>query len=217
MVLYGAMFIVQSNSSGVINKPTPVFKKDATAKVESGIIQGGCGNLIFKYMQAFSTNVNLGVYINGSLAYTATTSSEVSVIKTSDTIKVNAPGAFTMKFQQINASSGQVSIDDIKWTGYLVSDVKNNESNAPSTFVLNQNYPNPFNPETTISYSISNECPVTLKVYNMLGELVSTLVDQYQKAGSHQVIFNAQKLASGAYFYRLSRRKFFSREKTYFT
>jgi hypothetical protein len=77
------------------------------------------------------------------------------------------------------------------------------EQGLPQTFQLQQNYPNPFNPSTVISYSIAKAGNVTLKVYNMLGQEVATLVNGYQAAKSYDVTFNASGLSSGVYFYEL--------------
>ena len=88
------------------------------------------------------------------------------------------------------------------------------QSNAiPKSFVLNQNYPNPFNPSTTISFSIPQGSKVSLKVYNILGQEVATLVDDYKQAGEYRVQFDAGKLASGVYFYRLQASNFVQAKK----
>lgn len=76
-------------------------------------------------------------------------------------------------------------------------------SGEPYTFAVNQNYPNPFNPTTIISYQLSVISPVTLKVYDVLGREVETLVNEKESAGIHSVNFNASSLPSGVYFYRL--------------
>ncbi|MBI5021187.1 MAG: T9SS type A sorting domain-containing protein [Ignavibacteriales bacterium] len=78
------------------------------------------------------------------------------------------------------------------------------ESATPVEFKLNQNYPNPFNPTTTISFDLSADAFVTLKVYNMLGQEIATLIDREEYTeGSNDVEFDASALASGVYYYRL--------------
>lgn len=74
----------------------------------------------------------------------------------------------------------------------------------PSQFSLSQNYPNPFNPSTVIKYAIPTASEVSLKVYNLLGQEVATLVNTMQNVGSYEVKFNASNLTSGIYFYTLS-------------
>jgi hypothetical protein len=78
---------------------------------------------------------------------------------------------------------------------------------------LKQNYPNPFNPITTIDYSISRACFVTIKVYDVLGKEVAALVNEANKAGSYHIIFDAGKLASGIYIYRMAAEKFSAAKK----
>ncbi|MBC8044195.1 MAG: T9SS type A sorting domain-containing protein, partial [Rhizobacter sp.] len=68
---------------------------------------------------------------------------------------------------------------------------------------LSQNYPNPFNPATTIRYQLASAGQVSLKVFDMLGKEVATLVNERKAAGNYAVPFNANKLSSGIYFYRL--------------
>ncbi len=76
-------------------------------------------------------------------------------------------------------------------------------TNIPDDFQLEQNYPNPFNPTTTIRYSLPADAKVTLEVFDILGRKVKTLVDEEQKVGRYDVVFESRGLASGAYFYRL--------------
>jgi hypothetical protein len=78
-----------------------------------------------------------------------------------------------------------------------------NPSETPKTTQLNGNYPNPFNPSTQISFSLENSGFVTLKIFNMLGQEVATLVNQPMQKGTHKVSFNASELSSGMYMYRL--------------
>jgi len=80
---------------------------------------------------------------------------------------------------------------------------ENKEEGIPSTYELQQNYPNPFNPGTTIQFALPKASSVTLKLYDLLGREVATLVDGKLPPGVHKVIFDSRKLASGVYFYRL--------------
>ena len=77
-------------------------------------------------------------------------------------------------------------------------------SEIPSDFVLRQNYPNPFNPSTTIEYSLPANANVKIMVYNLLGELVSTLVNNNVSAGTHRVVWDASRFTSGTYFYEIN-------------
>lgn len=88
-----------------------------------------------------------------------------------------------------------------------------NENMLITTYKLNQNYPNPFNPTTTISYQIPVENFVTLKVYDVLGAEVATLVNTNQTAGSYVVTFDATNLTSGIYFYKIESGNFVSVKK----
>ena len=84
---------------------------------------------------------------------------------------------------------------------------------TPTEFSLEQNYPNPFNPVTTIKYNLPVKNLVTLKIFNILGEEIKTLVNEIKEAGSHQVEFSANNLPSGIYFYRIKAGEFVSIKK----
>ncbi len=118
-------------------------------------------------------------------------------------ISFNSDSPVTIKVN--NASNGKVAADAFRiiYEGQP-TDVK--ENYIPADFVLYQNYPNPFNPSTTIKFKLSSSGKANLSVYNSLGELVTTLVDEKLAAGEHQIIFdaNSYNLASGVYYYRLT-------------
>jgi hypothetical protein len=84
---------------------------------------------------------------------------------------------------------------------------------APEKFVLAQNYPNPFNPSTTIRYELPSASRVSLKVYDMLGQEVVTLVDERKPAGVYAVQFDAGSLSSGMYVYRLCAEDYFAAKR----
>jgi len=87
------------------------------------------------------------------------------------------------------------------------------ENIIPTDYSLSQNFPNPFNPSTVISYQISAFSKVILKVFDVLGREVATLVNEEKSAGSYTVELNASKLASGVYFYKLIAGEFSSTKK----
>jgi hypothetical protein len=116
---------------------------------------------------------------------------------------------------------GERGDDDITVNGYIiepggpvgyVTDVESEEA-LPLAFNLEQNYPNPFNPSTTIQYAISSRQFVTLKVYDILGNEVATLVNEEKSAGNYKVEFKGASLSSGIYFYQLSAGKFVETKK----
>ena len=77
------------------------------------------------------------------------------------------------------------------------------ETTLPKEFALEQNYPNPFNPSTVISYQLPVGGDVMLKVYDILGNEIATLIDEFKPAGRYEVEYNASSLPSGVYFYQL--------------
>jgi len=77
------------------------------------------------------------------------------------------------------------------------------ENQIPTEYALRQNYPNPFNPTSTIRYSLPQRGHVQLKVYDILGKQVATLVNEDKPVGHHRVEFDASDLTSGVYYYRL--------------
>ncbi len=91
--------------------------------------------------------------------------------------------------------------------------VNNDVTNKPTIYELSQNYPNPFNPTTSIQYSIISNQFVSLKVYDILGNVVSILVDENKTAGTYEVKFDASDLASGIYFYNLVTNGFVTTKK----
>jgi hypothetical protein len=87
------------------------------------------------------------------------------------------------------------------------------ENISPLKFMLQQNYPNPFNPSTTITFCLPRSGSASLKVYNMLGREIATLLNGYTTSGAHEVQFDATNLASGVYFYKLTSNNFSEEKK----
>jgi len=108
--------------------------------------------------------------------------------------------------------------EDPVLVGGSVALVSAGGANVPTEFGLNQNYPNPFNPTTDIAYALPTGSHVQLAVYNVLGQMVRTLVDQDMPAGNHKVTWDGrngdgQQVSSGIYFYRISADNFSATKK----
>ena len=120
-------------------------------------------------------------------------------------------------FTETNIGSGKYyyrlkKID--KDGGFIYSNaVEVNITALPTEYTLYQNYPNPFNPSTKISYQLPKSSFVTLKVYDIIGREISTLVNEQQNAGQYEVAFDGSKLASGEYLYRIQAGDFISIKK----
>ncbi len=135
------------------------------------------------------------------------------------------PGSYSLYFEKVGfkeASAQNVTLDysqnveataDADLNEEPVTSVENNGGLVIDNYKLFQNYPNPFNPTTVIKYAVPNESFVTLKVYNLLGEEVKTLVNGYKKSGIYEVNFNAKNLGSGVYFYSLKAGNFYTVRK----
>ncbi len=126
--------------------------------------------------------------------------------------------SFQLSHDPGDAAIGRIYFDNlrlVKKTNLLVS-VASTETQVPDRFQLFQNYPNPFNPSTTISFSVPNVGFVTLKIYDVLGRKVQTLVEERKQAGIYRVSFDASNLPSGIYVYQLGLQgKTISRRMTF--
>ncbi len=121
--------------------------------------------------------------------------------------KLGSPWENVTLFDFTGNSLGSISIFDSTISGLLSQD-------KPSkSFFLYQNFPNPFNPQTIIKYDIPNASIVTIKLYDLLGREINTLVHEIKSAGIYQYIFNASNLAGGIYFYRIVAGKFSQTKK----
>jgi hypothetical protein len=116
-------------------------------------------------------------------------------------------------FDNVSDSASWLGLDNVRLINSGATDVKTTKLN-PTVYSLLQNYPNPFNPQTTIKYSLPLAGLVTLKIYDLLGREVTTLIQgKKETAGNHSINFNANNLPSGIYFYRLQADKFSETKK----
>jgi hypothetical protein len=112
------------------------------------------------------------------------------------------------------AGTVQYRLKQVDFDGaFEYSNIVEVNAGLPKTFALEQNYPNPFNPTTVISYQLPVASEVSLKVYDVLGREVMTLVNGRQEAGAYNITLNAANLSSGMYFYRLQAGNFVATKK----
>jgi hypothetical protein len=135
------------------------------------------------------------VYQNGSLINSWYQHAYLWFTKSAGLVNVDADTSTIL--------SGNVPIQEIEVTVISGSTGANEGTETINSFTLNQNYPNPFNPSTTISYSLPDKQQISLKVYDIIGNEVASIVDEIQEAGLHSIKFETVKLSTGIYFYQL--------------
>ena len=113
----------------------------------------------------------------------------------------------------ITLSGAGANIDYVQLIKESIASAVENEGELPVRFALEQNYPNPFNPTTTIKFSLGKASNVKLIIFNLLGQKVETVFDARMNAGTYTVPFDASRLSSGVYFYRLEAGDFISLKK----
>ena len=131
--------------------------------------------------------------------------------QTGSTTKIDSTGndvvspTFTLAAgtHKLVLSGAGVNVDYIQLIKQDIQTGVSRDGLQPGVFALEQNYPNPFNPTTTINFSLAKASNVKLTIYNILGQQVRTVVDTRMNAGQQSIVFDASRLASGVYFYRL--------------
>jgi hypothetical protein len=121
---------------------------------------------------------------------------------------VGLPDSGGISCIQIDTLNEKIYVGVLAWNGngiyvndYYLTSIDNKDSQVPGAFSLKQNYPNPFNSSTKIAYSLSKNSFVKLTVFDISGKMVKILVNEIKNTGEHNVIFNAEDLTSGIYFY----------------
>jgi len=141
---------------------------------------------------AGTDSCDIRIYTSSNIAGTTIPAYPFSIVALQSQYKTSAP--YNSGYQIIPRS-----LNDI----ILVTGVEPISTNVPEKYSLNQNFPNPFNPSTEIHYSVKENSFITLKVYNLLGKEVSTLVNGEYNPGTYKVNFTPSNLSSGIYFYTL--------------
>ncbi len=172
---------------------------------------------------------NMNNPVAGALVYATDNNQQIYSFGITDmngnyTITGLVPGSYSVSSSSYGYTDGTTTTTSLDYTSNYSSTTSftltpesvtavETSPAAISSYQLYQNYPNPFNPSTVIRFSVPYESHVTLKIYNILGSEVATLVNGVRAAGSYNVTFNADNLASGVYFYQLKAGNFVATKK----
>ena len=184
-----------------------------------------CNGIVPVELSSFSANVN-GSNVN--LAWSTATETnnsgfEIQRKSGEDFVSIGfvRGSGTTTELQNYSFTDTKLSVGNYSYRlkqvdfdgSFEYSNVVNVDLTAPTVFSLEQNYPNPFNPSTVINYNIPQNSFVTLKVYDVIGNEVATLVNQTQSAGKYEVRFDASNLSNGVYMYSIKTDNFTSTKK----
>jgi hypothetical protein len=166
----------------------------------------------------------VNLYFNGDLIYTDTTIIKYTSLNEygTDDIYIGRyhtgnPGySFKGGLDEIRLYNRPLGASEINDIYNQVTSVENNMNNLPEEFILLQNYPNPFNPSTKINYAVPQQSQVLIKVFDVLGNEIETLVNEEKPVGTYEVAWYAKNLPSGIYFYRLRAGDFIETKKMVF-
>lgn len=165
---------------------------DVDNLVNQNVLSQNQGNILQNRLQAASHQIDLGHNLN-AIVHMLLFKFRVEMLEMSGMLDETQAG---------NLQSSADNIINVLNQGNAI--LPPVSSLKAHNFGLGQNYPNPFNPSTNIEYTIPEKAHVTLKIFDILGKEVATLVDKEQQPGSYVAIWNASKVSSGIYFYRLT-------------
>jgi hypothetical protein len=188
-----------------------VFEYLIPVELTSFIASAKDGNVVLNWATATETN-NKGFEIERASTSPVQVWEKIGFVPGSGTTTEHK--TYSYSDNELNTGNYTYRLKQIDFNGsFSYSKEVNANVVSPLTYALEQNYPNPFNPSTTIKYSIPEDGFVKLRVFNMLGEEIISLVNNVQKAGRYEVVFDASSLASGVYLYRLEAQNYSSIKK----
>ncbi len=193
-----------------------MMKSTAPAEVGTGVssqfgirIYGELSGNVLEYWFTNSQNQDVVVTVD-TLNWTGWKFKSINLTEADNSGKAKFLGIGIKKAAN-GLTFGVVNFDEAKCD--FVTSVQNEDKAIPSSYALAQNYPNPFNPTTVISYQLPKAGKVSLKVYDVLGKEVATLVNDVKQSGSYQINFDASNLASGVYIYTIRANDYISSKK----
>jgi beta-glucanase (GH16 family) len=178
------------------------------------------GNIVeIKWNSLLINQVMLGFSTNGGSSWSLL---QNGVDAKFGVYRWKVPSVTSSKCRIVAMNKDNSSISDTTKIDFSIglTGISDDKTNLPSGYALNQNYPNPFNPSTVITWQLASENFVTLKIYDMLGNEVATLINEEQSAGAHSAVFNSQQIAgrkgafaAGVYYYRIHAGNFTDTKK----
>ena len=177
-------------------RPNLIYPISLTNVIRNPIFKWNSSETATAYRLQVSDIRNLSTFVIDTLVTDTTFQSKILNANTTYYWRVSAKN---------NKAEGEFSDAVSFQTGSNYVSVENEY--IPFEFYLKQNYPNPFNPTTTIEFQIPYSSKIKLEIFNSLGQKIKNLVDNFYNAGTHRIIFNAENLPSGIYFYRLITEK----------
>lgn len=208
-VRIGSGLTVGNNTTASKGAFVDIRTNDTTAKILwqfYNISSAGNYEIAFGYRLEYGIPKTQYIYVNGNFSGELEFTGASTSAWYEKTMQVNlVKGLNTVQMQMF---WGWMFVDYLAIPTELVTLIDEQIHSLPVQFALQQNFPNPFNPTTTIKYQLPQQSHVVLKVYNIIGQEVKTLVNEEQPAGFKTVEFNASSLASGIYFYRIQAGSF---------
>ena len=201
MYASGSSVVSGFSNTAVVATPVPVELVSFTASLSNNMINLSwttateTNNAGFEIQRSVNkNNFNTIGYIEGQ-----GTTTELTKYSFADQTE---PGHYLYRLKQIDYDGS-----------YSYSSVVEIDFSSPAYYELEQNYPNPFNPTTTINYHLPVEGLTIMKLYDLLGREVLTLINEYKPAGNYSVELNARDLSSGTYIYTLQSGTYYSSKK----
>ncbi len=194
--------VISKNQIGTINKNSFSFLKTNSDELLITTIKNANQDedFIIRLFNTSSTSLQSTLNFSENIIYAYETTPLENVI---------TPLPSTNKEMELYFNPNEIKTIKVKLNNPTsVKDIK-----TISHYELVQNYPNPFNSSTLINYSIPKDELVVIKIHDLLGKEISTLVNEFQTSGSHQIIFNSNHLSSGIYFYRIKSGEFINTKK----
>jgi len=219
----------------IIVKYLDIFVKDWGLRVQNGVVafssesnsedyicaqtQGSINTDLWYFAVFVAEEPNLTLYLDGEIV--GSCSDFVNHwIATSADVEIGRIGYANFYFNglidDVRIYDRPLTHDEVDSLFGTITSINLPDPNLPEKFELSQNYPNPFNPSTTILYSIPKSTFVELKIFDIAGREVKTLVNQFQSAGAYSINFNTNELSSGLYIYRLQAENFATAKKMLF-